>query len=74
MSATRRTYVKIAAVIAAALTDTDDVRTQAAIANVARGIADAFKQNNPEFRYDRFFPACRLDNWGELKPNPLAFY
>jgi hypothetical protein len=41
------------------------------IADVAKQLADMFKHDSREFRYDRFFPACRLGPWGELLPNPV---
>lgn len=37
------------------------------VADVARSLADKFKRDNPKFRYDKFFEACGLDVYGELK-------
>lgn len=64
-------YRQTAHIICTALTGADDIKTQAAVADIARQLADMFKADNTEFRYDRFFPACRLDSWGELTPNPV---
>jgi hypothetical protein len=71
MPATKRVYVQNAHIIATALTDASDVKTQAAIADVAKQLADMFKHDSREFRYDRFFPPCRLGPRGELLPNPV---
>ena len=66
MTAKTRIYTQTAHIIATAITDAEDIRTKAAIAEIARQLADMFKADSRDFRYDRFFPACRLDNWGEL--------
>jgi hypothetical protein len=39
---------------------------QAVVSDIARQLADMFKADYPAFRYGRFFPACRLDPWGEV--------
>jgi hypothetical protein len=72
MAASKRVYVQTANAIAAAPTDASDIKTQAAIADVARQLADIFKHDNREFRYDRWFAAARLDPFGELTPNPVT--
>jgi hypothetical protein len=41
----------------------DRLETRAAIAKTARKLADAFKNDNRNFRYDKFFAACGLDPW-----------
>ena len=38
-----------------------------AIARLARDLANTFKGVNPDFRFDIFFEACGLDEWGNLK-------
>ena len=35
-----------------------------AIASVARSLADHFKAENYNFRYDKFYEACGLNEWG----------
>jgi hypothetical protein len=72
MPAATRIYVQTAHIIAAALDDAEDIKTQAAITSIARQLADMFKADSAEFRYDRFFPACRLDPWGEPTSNPVS--
>jgi hypothetical protein len=47
-------YRQTAHIICAALTGADDIKTQAAVADIARQLADMFKADNTEFRYDRF--------------------
>lgn len=73
MTSSQRVYRQTANIIAAAITEAEDVRTRAAIAEIAKQLADMFKADNAAFRYDKFFPACRLDNWGELREagNPM---
>jgi hypothetical protein len=63
---TCKIYTQTANIIAAAITNVDDLKVKAAIADVARQLAEMFKRDNSAFRYDRFFPACRLDMLGEL--------
>jgi hypothetical protein len=59
----RNLYNQTAHIIATALDDArEQPATQAAIATITRKLADAFKSNNREFRYDKFFHA-----WG-LRP------
>jgi hypothetical protein len=63
---TCKIYTQTAHIIATAITDADDLKVKAAIADVARQLADMFKADASTFRYDRFYPACRLDMFGEL--------
>ena len=37
------------------------------VAIVAQDIADICKRDNANFRYDRFYAACGLTEWGEVK-------
>jgi hypothetical protein len=68
----RNLYRETAHIVATALDDTSDEPAACeAIAKVARKLADAFKTDNPIFRYDKFFGACGLDPWGEVMPNHL---
>lgn len=67
MSMSKRNYAKIADIINDNLADT--MVESRAIAGVAREMADYFKSDNPNFRYDVFFDACGLDEWGEVHPN-----
>lgn len=68
----RALYRRTAVLIHNVLVDQDTPQpTKAVVADLAKGLADAFKEDNAAFRYDRFFPACGLDNWGELKPSPV---
>jgi hypothetical protein len=68
----RNLYNQTAHIVATALDEaSDQSATQAAIATVTRKLADAFKSDNREFCYDKFFHACGLDPWGELLPHPL---
>jgi hypothetical protein len=69
----RNIYRQTALIIATALTGADDIKTQAAIADIACQLADMFKADDAAFRYGRFRAACGLDNWGEPTRNPLAY-
>ena len=62
MAMSSKDYVKIADIINDNLSDTH-VESRA-VATVARELADAFKSGNPNFRYDMFYSACGLDEWG----------
>ena len=62
-------FTQTALVIRVALSETEDTGQRAAIAGIARNLADAFKSDNAAFRYDKFFAACGLDMFGELLPN-----
>ena len=48
----RKIYRCAARIIATAITGADDIRTQAAIADVARQLADMSKHDDPAFRSD----------------------
>ena len=68
----RNLYRETAHIVATALDDADQLATtREAIAKMARKLADAFKTDNPIFRYDEFFGTCGLDQWGQLMPNPV---
>lgn len=67
MAMSRNDYTKIADIINDNLADT--MVESRAIAGVAREMADYFKSDNPNFRYDTFFSACGLDEWGEIHPD-----
>jgi hypothetical protein len=67
----RRLYVQTAVAIRSTLADATP-EARGAIAEIARYLADAFKADNALFRYDRFFTAAGLSNWGELTPNPVS--
>jgi hypothetical protein len=67
----RRLYCQTAAVIRRALQESYSCAYAAAASDIAKGIADAFKEDDPAFRYDMFFTAAGLDNWREPLPNPL---
>lgn len=43
-----------------------------ALSLTARLMADDFKIENPSFRYDVFYAACGLDEWGEAIPNATS--
>lgn len=62
MAMSRKHYEAIARILADSMADTQvDARS---VAGVARELADYFKSDNPSFRYDTFFEACELDEWG----------
>lgn len=63
MAMSKANYAKIADIINDNLADTH-VESRA-VAGVARELADYFKSNNSNFRFDTFFEACGLDEWGE---------
>lgn len=65
MAMSKSNYVRIADVINDNLADT--MVESRAVAGIARELADYFKSDNPNFRYDTFFDACGLDEWGEVK-------
>jgi hypothetical protein len=55
-------------VIAETIKDTLITATvQSDVARVARRLAEAFKDNRGEFRFDTFYAACGLDEWGRVK-------
>lgn len=62
MAMSRKHYEAIARILADNMADT---HVQArSVAGVARELADYFKSDNISFRYDTFFEACELDEWG----------
>lgn len=63
MAMSRKNYEAIARILADNMADT---HVEAKIvAGVARELADYFKCENPRFRYDDFYAACELDEWGQ---------
>lgn len=66
MAASRKTYIRLAdrlrGDLLASSTDEKD-----AVARAVRSVADALKEDNRAFRYDRFFEACGLDSFGYVK-------
>jgi hypothetical protein len=71
MAASQRLYRELAKVIRRALNESYSCAYAVAVSDVAKGIADVLKWDNRAFRYDRFFPACGLDSWGEILPTPV---
>lgn len=75
MAMSRKNYEQIAAAIKAELaSDFDDDVTpreaetaDRAVARVAQRLANEFKDDNPRFRFDTFFAAIGLDEWGNFK-------
>lgn len=65
MAMSRGDYEEIANIINDNLAD--NMVESRTVATMARELADVFKANNPRFRYDTFFAACGLDEWGEVK-------
>jgi hypothetical protein len=37
-----------------------------AVSSLARDLATVFKDGNPRFRFDTFYAACGLDEWGMI--------
>ncbi len=68
---TRKNYRASAAVVREHLDDTRDVTARRAVASLARGLALEFKADNAHFRFDTFYAACGLNEWGHL-PEPPA--
>ena len=64
MAMSKRDYSHIAEIVNDNLADT--MVESRAIATMTRELADYFKSDNPNFRYDTFFKACGLDEWGEV--------
>lgn len=62
MSMTRKDYVAFAGMLS------EEIRNYPAgrsfTARVARNIANILKDDSPRFRYDTFYAACGLDEWG----------
>ena len=67
----RRLYRETALVIRRALDESYDAAHEAPVSDVAKGFADAFRNDNPNFTYCRWFDACSLDPWGAILPNPV---
>lgn len=67
MSMSRKDYRAVADDVKTALDYTDGGKDSLAVARVARSLADTFKRDNSNFRYDTFFSACGLDYNGELE-------
>jgi hypothetical protein len=67
----RRLYRETALVIRRAMSESYDDTYAAAVSDVAKGIADSFKNHDPNYRYDSWFEVCGLDAWGECLPNPV---
>lgn len=63
--ANRALYRSVAKDVAATLAKAD-VCTDS-VAELARRIAQTFKLDRAEFRYDKFFDACGLDSFGYVK-------
>lgn len=64
MAMSRRDYAKIADIVNDNLADT--MVESRAVAGVARELADYFKSDNSNFRFDTFFEACGLDPFGDV--------
>lgn len=62
MAMSFKNYTRVAEILNDNLADTN-VESRA-VACVARELADYFKWDNPRFRYDKFYAACGLDEWG----------
>lgn len=66
MAASRKTYIRLAdrlrGDLLAARADERD-----AVARVVRSVADALKEDNRAFRYDKFFEAVGLDKFGYVR-------
>ena len=71
MSMSRKHYVDAAATVGGSVTAAKaltPVRRRAALnacEEIAGGLAYMFKCDNPRFRYDTFFVACGLDEFGK---------
>lgn len=63
----RKDYRAIADVIENEMRFAKSDETRQAIANIAREMARVFKADNPRFRFDVFYSACGLTEWGQVK-------
>lgn len=61
----RRLYQNMAHSVKIALDRSDTCSDSVAL--VARSIAEDLKMNDQKFRYDKFFEACGLDNFGYVE-------
>lgn len=69
----RKIYREVAGALKGRMAEHDprdmiDVAVLEGIAKAARTIADVFKRDNPMFRYDTFYAACGLNEWGHAVP------
>lgn len=68
MSASRKLYRDVATGILDEMHFAEGNKSmQLTIATVARSVASSFKAERSEFRYDKFYEACGLTEWGEPK-------
>lgn len=70
MSMSRKEFQEIAIGIKNALTYADLKEEATAIALVARQIADVCKRSNSAFRYNQFYLACGLNEYGQVGNEP----
>lgn len=61
--ASRKMYEAVAQVVRDNL-DLPPQDSKTALSQVAQDLADVFKADNPNFRYDAFYEACGLTAWG----------
>lgn len=68
MAATRSLYRSVAKDFANMLDAADRLGLDRdTLATAARNVAQSFKIDRSEFRYDKFFEACGLDGFGYVK-------
>jgi len=63
---TRKHYRMIAEDIRHSITMADSNAATDAISRLARDMAASFKRDNSSFRFDTFYAACGLNEWGNV--------
>jgi len=64
---TRKNYRSVAEGIKHVLDSDENPIFKRAVAATTRSLAEEFKRDNSNFRYDKFYEACGLDSFGEVK-------
>lgn len=68
MTMTRKHYREAAETVREVIDNASLYTDLRAASDIAIGLARMFKRDNGRFRYDRFFEACGLDEWGRVLP------
>jgi hypothetical protein len=67
MAMSRKHYREAAETVREAVEGANTPGGVEAASDIARGLADMFKRDDPKFRYDTFYAACGLNEWGKVK-------
>ena len=64
MAMSRKHYREAAETVQEVIENAQTFAELSAASRIAQGLARMFKRDNSNFRYDTFYQACGLDEWG----------